>query len=97
MSSSLNCAGDCQGSCTNYQDAVLRMPPLRLLCLILKVFLQQRELNEVYSDGTGSYALLAVLIAFLKYLKDGRSTPEHNLGVLLSFSKNLAFTYFILC
>ncbi|CAN8289012.1 unnamed protein product [Cochlearia groenlandica] len=86
MSSSLNCAGDCQGSCTNYQvcreenfdmengpkadefiqDAVLRMPPLRPLCLILKVFLQQRELNEMYSGGTGSFALLAMLIAFLK-------------------------------
>ncbi|KFK41246.1 hypothetical protein AALP_AA2G104600 [Arabis alpina] len=65
------------------QDAVLRLPPLRPLCLILKVFLQQRELNEVYSGGIGSYALLAMLIAFLKYLKDGRSPPEHNLGVLL--------------
>ncbi|CAN8301994.1 unnamed protein product [Cochlearia groenlandica] len=65
------------------QDAVLRLPPLRPLCLILKVFLQQRELNEVYSGGIGSYALLAMLIAFLKYLKDGRSAPEHNLGVLL--------------
>ncbi|XP_018455906.1 uncharacterized protein LOC108827054 [Raphanus sativus] len=65
------------------QDAVLKMPPVRPLCLILKVFLQQRELNEVYSGGIGSYALLAMLIAFLKYLKDGRSPPEHNLGVLL--------------
>ncbi|KAH0906392.1 hypothetical protein HID58_038219 [Brassica napus] len=65
------------------QDAVVKLPPLRPLCLILKVFLQQRELNEVYSGGIGSYALLAMLIAFLKYLKDGRSPPEHNLGVLL--------------
>jgi non-canonical poly(A) RNA polymerase PAPD5/7 len=65
------------------QDAVSKLPPLRPLCLILKVFLQQRELNEVYSGGIGSYALLAMLIAFLKYLKDGRSAPEHNLGVLL--------------
>uniref|UniRef100_A0A1J3H8V1 polynucleotide adenylyltransferase n=1 Tax=Noccaea caerulescens TaxID=107243 RepID=A0A1J3H8V1_NOCCA len=65
------------------QDAVLRLPPLRPLCMILKVFLQQRELNEVYSGGIGSYALLAMLISFLKYLKDGRSPPEHNLGVLL--------------
>ncbi|KAL1206614.1 UTP:RNA uridylyltransferase 1 [Cardamine amara subsp. amara] len=65
------------------QDAVSKLPPLRPLCLILKVFLQQRELNEVYSGGIGSYALLAMLIAFLKYLKDGRSSPEHNLGVLL--------------
>ncbi|XP_061371116.1 uncharacterized protein LOC133313724 [Gastrolobium bilobum] len=41
-------------------------PSLQLLCLILKVFLQQRELNEVYFGGVGSYALLAVLMAMLR-------------------------------
>jgi non-canonical poly(A) RNA polymerase PAPD5/7 len=45
--------------------------------IVFNVFVQ------VYSGGIGSYALLAMLIAFLKYLKDGRSAPEHNLGVLL--------------
>lgn len=30
---------------------VSRWPPLRPLCLILKVFLQQRELNEVWRFG----------------------------------------------
>ncbi|KAK2968459.1 hypothetical protein RJ640_004465 [Escallonia rubra] len=59
------------------QDAISKWPQLRPLCLILKVFLQQRELNEVYSGGIGSYALLAMLIAML------RVSPEHNLGVLL--------------
>ncbi|XP_020704686.1 terminal nucleotidyltransferase 4A isoform X1 [Dendrobium catenatum] len=48
------------------KDAVEKIPPLRHLCLILKVFLQQRELNEVYSGGIGSYALLAMLIAHLQ-------------------------------
>ncbi|KAL5989459.1 hypothetical protein ACLOJK_010351 [Asimina triloba] len=51
---------------THLKDAVTKIPPLRPLCLILKVFLQQRELNEVYSGGIGSYALLAMLIAHLK-------------------------------
>ncbi|CAN1159873.1 Terminal nucleotidyltransferase 4B [Linum perenne] len=32
------------------KDAVVRWPSLRPLCLILKVFLQQRELNEVYES-----------------------------------------------
>ncbi|KAG4987064.1 hypothetical protein JHK82_034684 [Glycine max] len=45
------------------QEAVVKWPPLRPLCLILKVFLLQRELNEVYSGGIGSYALLAMLMA----------------------------------
>ncbi|KAK3037945.1 hypothetical protein RJ639_031836, partial [Escallonia herrerae] len=48
------------------QDAISKWPQLRPLCLILKVFLQQRELNEVYSGGIGSYALLAMLIAMLR-------------------------------
>ncbi|KAG4971810.1 hypothetical protein JHK82_037482 [Glycine max] len=48
------------------QEAVVKWPPLRPLCLILKVFLQQRELNEVYSGGIGSYALLTMLMAMLR-------------------------------
>ncbi|CAA0815976.1 Nucleotidyltransferase family protein [Striga hermonthica] len=65
------------------KDAVSKWPPLRPLCLILKVFLQQRELNEVYTGGIGSYALLSMLIAMLRTHHDGRGSPEHNLGVLL--------------
>lgn len=65
------------------QDAISKWPPLRPLCLILKVFLQQRELNEVYSGGIGSYALLAMLIAMLRSQRDCQAFPEHNLGVLL--------------
>ncbi|KAI3988368.1 hypothetical protein MKX01_012157 [Papaver californicum] len=71
------------------KDAISKMPPLRPLCLILKVFLQQRELNEVYSGGIGSYTLLSMLIAQLQlhwkgqYVQDRRASPEHNLGILL--------------
>lgn len=65
------------------QEAISRLPPLRPLCLILKVFLQQRELNEVYSGGIGSYALLAMLIAMLRSVNDCQRSPEHNLGILL--------------
>ncbi|KAL9232429.1 hypothetical protein vseg_007543 [Gypsophila vaccaria] len=65
------------------KDVISSLPPLRPLCLILKVFLQQRELNEVYSGGIGSYALLAMLIAMLKSVNEGQRYPEHNLGVLL--------------
>ncbi|GKD70653.1 non-canonical poly(A) RNA polymerase PAPD5, partial [Tanacetum coccineum] len=65
------------------EDAISKWPSLRPLCLILKVFLQQRELNEVYSGGIGSYALLAMLIAMLRNSLETRASPEHNLGVLL--------------
>lgn len=65
------------------QDAISKWPQLRPLCLILKVFLQQRELNEVYSGGIGSYALLAMLIAMLRNSIETHTSQEHNLGVLL--------------
>ncbi|TKY49100.1 Non-canonical poly(A) RNA polymerase PAPD7 [Spatholobus suberectus] len=65
------------------QEAVVKWPPLRPLCLILKVFLQQRELNEVYSGGIGSYALLTMLMAMLRNLCLSQASAEHNLGVLL--------------
>ncbi|KAL4273071.1 hypothetical protein GQ457_13G003480 [Hibiscus cannabinus] len=65
------------------KGAVQKWPQLRPLCLILKVFLQQRDLNEVYSGGIGSYALLAMIIAMLQNLCESQAYLEHNLGMLL--------------
>ncbi|XVF04204.1 hypothetical protein REPUB_Repub05bG0062200 [Reevesia pubescens] len=65
------------------KEAVLKWPQLRPLCLILKVFLQQRDLNEVYSGGISSYALLAMLMSMLQSLPESQAYPEHNLGMLL--------------
>lgn len=39
-----------------------KIPPLRPLCLILKVFLQQRELNEVWGFIMPSFCKECVLI-----------------------------------
>lgn len=50
-------------------------PPMKALVLVLKVFLQQRELNEVYSGGVGSYALLTMVAAFLQ-LHSSRLPPS---------------------
>ncbi|GIL46015.1 hypothetical protein Vafri_3108 [Volvox africanus] len=41
-------------------------PMMRPLILCLKLFLQQRELNEVYTGGIGSYALVTLVAAFLQ-------------------------------
>ncbi|KAE8681080.1 Nucleotidyltransferase family protein isoform 3 [Hibiscus syriacus] len=65
------------------KGAIEKWPQLRPLCLILKVFLQQRDLNEVYSGGIGSYALLAMIIAMLQNLCESQAYLEHNLGMLL--------------
>ena len=43
-----------------------RFPALRPLTTVLKCFLAQRGLNEVYSGGIGSYALLCMIMTFLQ-------------------------------
>jgi len=43
-----------------------RWAALRPLLLGLKLFLQQRDLHEVYTGGVGSYALLAMVASFLQ-------------------------------
>eukprot|EP01126_Amoeba_proteus_P023116 TRINITY_DN2326_c0_g1_i6.p1 TRINITY_DN2326_c0_g1~~TRINITY_DN2326_c0_g1_i6.p1 ORF type:complete len:278 (-),score=55.03 TRINITY_DN2326_c0_g1_i6:121-954(-) len=55
---------------------------LRPLVLILKYFLQQRDLNEPYTGGLGSYALSLMVVCFLQHtlpLFNGKP----NLGILL--------------
>lgn len=71
--------------------AIGAIPPLRPLCLVLKIFLQQRELNEVYQGGIGSYALLVMILTHLqmhpskrRVSSRGQAPPlETNLGILL--------------
>jgi len=71
------------------------LPPLRPLTLVLKAFLQQRELNEVYTGGIGSYALVVMIVALLRTYRvgvedesdgdggDDDAEVEPNLGALL--------------
>ena len=41
-------------------------PALRALVLIIKAFLNQRSMNEVYSGGLGSYAIVCLAVSFLQ-------------------------------
>ncbi|KAK9822265.1 hypothetical protein WJX74_001011 [Apatococcus lobatus] len=68
------------------------LTPMKPLVIVLKIFLQQREMNEVYQGGIGSYALLVMVAGFLmthpsrfKLAKPQRSSNamELNLGQLL--------------
>ena len=70
------------------KDMLEELPQLRPLLMVIKIFLQQRELNEVYSGGVGSYALIIMVSVFLethasRHGRDGPSEPEQCLGVLL--------------
>jgi len=59
-------------------------PCLRPLVMILKQFLIQRDFNEVWTGGIGSYSLILMTVSFLQLHPriDARSM-QANLGVLL--------------
>ncbi len=54
--------------------------------MITKIFLSDRNLNEVYTGGLGSYAIVCLAVSFLQMhpkIRNGEIDPEENLGVLL--------------
>ncbi|OCF40096.1 hypothetical protein I317_06109 [Kwoniella heveanensis CBS 569] len=66
-----------------YLDA---LPGARQLILVVKSFLSQRSMNEVYTGGLGSYAVICLVISFLQVhpkLRRSELDPEENLGTLL--------------
>ncbi|KAJ3291290.1 hypothetical protein HK104_006191, partial [Borealophlyctis nickersoniae] len=80
------------------------LPALKPLCLVLKLFLINRELNEVMSGGVGGYAIILWIAAFLRLhpliyterYPEGtpKSTDNVNLGaLLLDFFHMFGFTF----
>ncbi|WWC97155.1 hypothetical protein V866_004034 [Kwoniella sp. B9012] len=62
------------------------LPGSRQLILVVKSFLSQRSMNEVYTGGLGSYAVICLVISFLQVhpkLRKSELDPEENLGTLL--------------
>ncbi|XP_069460868.1 terminal nucleotidyltransferase 4B isoform X2 [Ambystoma mexicanum] len=65
-------------------DFIKRYPVLPYLVLVLKQFLLQRELNEVFTGGIGSYSLFLMVVSFLQlHSRDDACSPDANYGVLL--------------
>lgn len=58
-------------------------PPLSKLVLVLKQFLLQRDLNEVFIGGISSYSLILMCISFLQLHPRQNFTENSNLGILL--------------
>ncbi|KAJ7633171.1 hypothetical protein FB45DRAFT_523299 [Roridomyces roridus] len=59
---------------------------LRALVLLTKLFLSMRKMNEVYTGGLGSYAIVCLCISFLQMhpkIRHGQIDPDENLGVLV--------------
>merc|ERR1712071_701178 len=59
-------------------------PTLQRLVFVLKQFLLQRDLNEVFTGGISSYSLILMTISFLQlHPRPDATQPMANLGVLL--------------
>jgi non-canonical poly(A) RNA polymerase PAPD5/7 len=62
------------------------LPGSRQLIVVVKAFLSQRSMNEVFTGGLGSYAVICLVISFLQVhpkLRRCELDPEQNLGTLL--------------
>ncbi|XP_041739598.1 terminal nucleotidyltransferase 4A isoform X2 [Coregonus clupeaformis] len=66
------------------KDYTRRYPVLPYLIFVLKQFLLQRDLNEVFTGGISSYSLILMVISFLQlHPRIDASNPNINLGILL--------------
>jgi non-canonical poly(A) RNA polymerase PAPD5/7 len=65
------------------RDYKRQYPVLSKLVLVLKQFLLQRDLNEVFTGGISSYSLILMCISFLQLHPRQNSYNNANLGVLL--------------
>lgn len=73
------------------------LPALRSLVLIIKSFLSQRSMNEVFTGGLGSYSIVCLAISFLQMhpkVRRGEIDPSKNLGVLVMEFFELYGSYF---
>ncbi|KAH9917444.1 uncharacterized protein B0H18DRAFT_938513 [Fomitopsis serialis] len=73
------------------------LPALRSLVLVIKSFLAQRSMNEVYTGGLGSYSIVCLAISFLQMhpkVRRGEIDPSKNLGVLVMEFFELYGCYF---
>jgi len=53
-------------STVTLQEFLQLYPNLKYLVIVLKQYLLQRDLNEVYTGGIGSYCLIYLVISFLQ-------------------------------
>lgn len=68
------------------KELLVKYPALRSLLLVIKQFLKQRHLNEVFTGGLGSYALTLLIVNFLQLhpmIQYEWIRQEENLGILL--------------
>lgn len=70
---------------------------LRSLVFIIKAFLSQRSMNEVFTGGLGSYSIVCLAVSFLQMhpkIRRGEIDADRNLGVLVMEFFELYGAYF---
>jgi non-canonical poly(A) RNA polymerase PAPD5/7 len=65
------------------KKGIRRYPHMRPLILLLKLFLQQRALQDTFTGGVGSYLLSCMVLAFLQYKESRGTLGNLTLGHLL--------------
>jgi DNA polymerase sigma len=81
------------------------LPALRYLAIVIKQFLARRHLNEVHTGGLGGYAVICLIVSFMKNhprIATNTIDPISNLGVLLIeffelYGKNFNYDALALC
>ncbi|PRP88864.1 PAP-associated domain-containing protein 5-like [Planoprotostelium fungivorum] len=63
------------------QEAMEKVPELKPLVMVLKYFLQQRQLNDPATGGLGSYATVLMTISFLQRYHDNYFTRPQKPGL----------------
>ena len=76
---------------------IQQYPALRPLLMVVKCFLAQRSLNEVYTGGLGSYAVLLLVVSHLQMLSYNYPRVQANLGSVLIEFFHLYGRLFNLC
>lgn len=67
----------------HYMDA---LPGSRELITVIKAFLSQRSMNEVFTGGLGSYSVICMVVSFMQMhpkLRRSEMNAQRNLGTLL--------------
>lgn len=65
------------------KEFMVMYPPLPKLVLVLKQFLLQRDLSEVFMGGISSYSLILLTVSFLQLHLRTDANPSDNVGKLL--------------
>lgn len=70
-------------SAEKVKEYLKQYPLLKKMLLVVKQYLHQQDLNEVYTGGIGSYSVILLIVSFFQHCPKS-DLGDGNLGVLLT-------------